>query len=202
MYLSSIRRINSERGKGESMKRRVVMGLAALIGLLVLTGCGPKGNGQGYQTLLESYYGQNIDQFVDAWGPPQSQYDYSDGRRAYTFVRSSYTSGAGYPAIGIGGFIGSGGGWGGGIGFGLPMTSWPQRYYCETTVMTDRKGKIVDYSFRGNACRAEMPGGGAQGRPAVLPDDGPAWATVCGPEAPPDCGPAYPPGWGPAHTPW
>lgn len=184
------------------MKGRIAAGLMALMGFLVLAGCGSKNTVQGYQALLETYYGRHIDQFVSAWGLPQAQHEYSDGRKVYSFVHSSYTSAGAAPLFSFGGYFGGGRRWGGGLGFGLPVVPVVRRNYCETMITTDRQGNITDYSFRGNACRAAIEENGAPVRPAAPPDDGPAWATVCGPDAPPDCGPAYPPGWGPAHSPW
>lgn len=181
------------------MKLRIIIGLVCLAGLLALAGCGPKTDAKAYGALLEGYMGQHIDQLVNVWGPPQSRYDYADGRRMYSFVRISRDYSAGGPLVGFGGGWGSwGGGWG---GVGLSTAGAVQTYSCETRVITDKKGYVTDYSFRGNACNVERGTDGGQA-PARLPDGGPAWATVCGPGSSPDCGPAYPPGWGPAHGPW
>jgi hypothetical protein len=154
------------------MKLQTVIGLIGLAGLLALAGCGPKTDAKAYGAMLETYMGRHIDQLVDAWGPPKSRYDYDDGRRLYSFVRVSREYGpGGGPMFGFGGGWGSGGpGWGGvGISTG---GGGVDTYFCETLLTTDKDGRVIDYSFRGNACDVESGGSGAV-RPARLPGEDP-----------------------------
>ncbi len=133
-----------------------------LLFALVLAGCGPRATESGYRALLEGYRGQHIDQLVNAWGPPQDEYVYADGRRLYSFIRHrrEYVQSV-YPVFGLGFYSGN--------FFGAYYPGfYPNRaeirdYACETRVTTDRKGYITDYNFRGEACRALPP---EQGRPA------------------------------------
>lgn len=143
-----------------------IMLLAALMAMLAASGCGPRATESAYRNMLESYRGQHIDSLVAAWGPAQGRHTFADGRQMYSFVRNrrEYVEPVN-PGIGLGfglgwgfsrhGFIG---------GYYSPDRSRIREYSCETTVTTDRKGRIIDLSYQGNNCRALPPDQGR--RPA------------------------------------
>lgn len=133
--------------------------ISILFGLVILAslaaaGCGPKATVGGYRELLDYYQGEHIDKLVADWGAPKSSYVYADGRKEYLFLREYRQEYAGnvYPSIGFGYHRH----W---SSFGLGGIYYPQtvstRYsFCETRAITDKKGKILEYYFRGDACRA------------------------------------------------
>lgn len=128
--------------------------LLAIVAALFMAGCGPKATVAGYRQELDQYRGRHIDELVADWGAPRGNHSYADGRREYLFSRQSQRSYVepAYPAIGLGlGYhwrhFGIGGVYHGGRQR-VVSTS------CETRVITDRRGKIQEFLFRGEACRA------------------------------------------------
>lgn len=125
--------------------------------LLATSGCAPRATELAYRNMLESYRGQHIDSLVAVWGPAQGRHTFADGRQLYSFVRNrrEYVE-AIDPMLGLGfgvgfhhrGFVG---------GYYAPERSRIREYSCETRVTTDRKGRIIDLDYRGNACRALPP---------------------------------------------
>lgn len=123
--------------------------------LLAASGCAPRATESAYRNMLESYRGQHIDSMVAVWGPAQGHHTFADGRQLYSFVRNrrEYVE-AVDPLLGFGlgfhhrGFIGA---------YYAPERSRIREYSCETRVTTDRKGRIIDLDYRGNACRALPP---------------------------------------------
>lgn len=146
---------------------------AKIIPILVMTvmlaasGCASRATEAAYRDMLDSYRGQHIDSLVADWGPAQGRHTFADGRQMYSFVlnRREYVE----PALGLG--LGLGLGWGshrhGFIGGYYPAhRSRVREESCETKVITDRRGRIIDLSYRGNACRALPPAPPDQGRDA------------------------------------
>jgi len=142
-----------------------ILALLAISSLLLLSACGPKATFEGYRQMMHSYQGQHIDNLVKNWGPPDSQYTMSDGRKLYSFnVRQqeyqAYYDPVFSPGLGLGfggrHFYG---------GYYMNMGGTRIReLYCRTNVITDKKGLIREFSFRGNACRA-LPAQTEAGRP-------------------------------------
>ncbi len=132
--------------------------LIALSLTLCLAGCGPKASFDGYRQMMESWRGRHIDQLVEHWGPPQGQYTFDDGRKMYSFTERWRVEAAPVlvPSVGLGWsrrhFYG---------GYGLGLGGWSgatvREMYCETRVITDRKGLIKEFAFQGNSCRALPP---------------------------------------------
>lgn len=123
--------------------------------ILIAAGCAPRATERAYRDMLEGYQGRHIDSLVAAWGPASGHHTFADGRQMYSFVRNrrTYVEPL-YPAFG----------WGMGFyrrnffgGYYFNDRSIIREYSCETMVTTDRKGRIIDFSYRGNACRAIPP---------------------------------------------
>ncbi len=67
--------------------------LVVLAAALLLGGCtAMKSSAAGYQARLESMRGAHIDEVVMAWGPPDAEFTFEDGRRMYSFVSSRLVS--------------------------------------------------------------------------------------------------------------
>lgn len=137
------------------MSQRMSEGLVVicLAMLLLAGGCGPKATVGGYREVLDYYRGGHIDRLVADWGAPKSSYVYADGRREYLFLkehRQEYADLPFYPSVGFG-YHHRHVGLGGVFSPGRLSSSYS---FCETRVITDRKGNISEYYFRGSACRA------------------------------------------------
>ena len=132
------------------------VGLGLIVAMLLAGGCGPKATVAGYREILEHYRGGHIDQLVADWGAPKGQHVYADGRKEYLFsreYRQDYSEPI-YPSIGFG--LGYGGYRHFGVGGAAfyPRTVSTHYSVCETRVITDKRGKILEYYFRGDACQA------------------------------------------------
>lgn len=130
----------------------IVLG-TLLLSSPVLSGCGPKATIGGYREVLEYYHGGHIDKLVADWGAPKGKHVYADGRQEYLFLkeyRQDYVDTPFYPSIGLGyhhRHFGIGGAF-------YPRTAYNSYSFCETRVVTDKRGNINEYYFRGDACRA------------------------------------------------
>lgn len=149
--------------------KKIMLSLVLLV-LLTAPGCGPRATEAGYRSLMAGYQGQHIDRLAAAWGPADKTHVFADGRRLYSFIRNRKV----YVDAPMSPFFG-GFGWGsyyandfyGGLYFDNSRRR-VREYLCETRVTTDRKGQIIDISYRGNNCRAVPPaaaGRKASGRP-------------------------------------
>lgn len=136
----------------KQIKFNVLLSLVLILPILA-AGCGPKATLGGYRDILEHYRGGHIDTLVAAWGAPDGQHVYVDGRKEYRFLkeyRQEYVDPPFYPGFGVGYYHRH---------FGIGGMYYPNRVSyryssCETRVITDKKGNIQEYYFRGNACRA------------------------------------------------
>ncbi len=132
------------------MKVPLVVVVAAVI---LLGGCASmKSSAAGYQARLEALKGAHIDEVVLAWGPPDGEFTFGDGRRMYAFVSSRLVSAPRMTPgfLGLGRFYGRD-----------AYDNWPpmetRHYFCETRLITGKDGRVIDWNFRGNACRAIPP---------------------------------------------
>ncbi|UQZ88084.1 hypothetical protein C4J81_02195 [Deltaproteobacteria bacterium Smac51] len=132
--------------------KRLLLVVAAVI---LLGGCGGiKATEAGYQARMESLKGVNIDEVVMAWGPPDGEFTFEDGRRMYSFVKTRVvTVQRMAPAFVARRRFGpryDDGDW-------PYMVNEMRRYYCETRLITDSQRRIMEWDFNGNACRAVPP---------------------------------------------
>ncbi len=112
--------------------------------LLLLVACATT------EKAKETWVGAGYDDAVRAWGAPARSGKLADGTEVHTWVSEggpAYRSG---PSIGIGGFGGSRGGVGVGVGASFPIgqgTAVPPAR-CERT-LTFRDGRLVGQSWIG-----------------------------------------------------
>ncbi len=112
-----------------------------LVLCLGLIGCATV---RGYETILNSWIGHDINDLVNKWGYPDS-FIAPDGNKVYVFSNSRsfrrpmYTS-MGYDAFGNATATTTGGG---------TATSW-----CKTYFEVDQNNKIIKWRWEGNSCRA------------------------------------------------
>lgn len=128
--------------------------LIIALSAFLLSGCAAmRANEAGYQARLESMRGAHIDQLVMAWGPPDAEYTFDDGRKMYAFVNSKmYLTPQVRP-----GFVGMGRFYGRHAGDFFDQEMETRHLYCETRFITDKEGRIMEWNFKGNACRAIPP---------------------------------------------
>jgi hypothetical protein len=135
--------------------------IAIIFLVLLMAGCAAQTSESGYRQMLEAYHGRHIDHLVSAWGAPQNVYAYKDGNKEYYFLRTRQGTPVDYAQpfdVGLAGIgLAGGGGRGlmGGIGFNVGRFGQATPVVCETRVITDAKGFITDYKYRGNGCRSK-----------------------------------------------
>lgn len=127
-----------------------------LLFLLILAiGCAGKSSTEaGYQARLEELRGVHIDEVVMAWGPPDGEFTFEDGRKMYAFVDSRQVS---YQHVGPA-TVRMRRVYGPRFYNNYPVHRIETReYFCETRFIADKEGRIQEWNFRGNACKALPP---------------------------------------------
>ena len=129
------------------------IGLVAIL----LVGCATEAK---YRAVLETWIGLPIDRLVSAWGPPHRSFKKQDGRTLYTWsdqrtvmlsggttAQTTYHTGTVYGGNGGKSFSGTSTTY-------VPNPPTPLHLSCQTTFETDRSGKIIHWSYKGNDCRS------------------------------------------------
>lgn len=102
-----------------------------LIALFVLlAGCAS--TGRNYDKTLSSWFGHPITDLIASWGAPTSTTTLPDGSNVYEFVRQE--SSRNITSDGAGGML------------------LNNALECRTTFITDAKGIIQRYVYKGNVC--------------------------------------------------
>ena len=132
---------------------------------LALSACATTAN---YEKALNSWVGADVDSLVMRWGPPASSYALSNGGKVIEYVRQSNVQVGGYTTSvpqttynsGSANIYGTGG-----SAYGTytgTSTTYVQRttpvqnirMTCITRFTVDANGKITNWAWQGNACRA------------------------------------------------
>ncbi|MCC7225826.1 MAG: hypothetical protein IT507_03930 [Burkholderiaceae bacterium] len=126
---------------------RLLGTLATMVSLALLGGCATTA---GYQSMLQTWVGQNEQSLVTGWGAPSAVSE-SPPYRYLTFTRFSgydYTTvgyGYGYGYYGYYGYP-----W---YGYGAPGYTYATPIIC-TTMFALQNGVVVNSSFQGSGCVA------------------------------------------------
>ena len=120
-----------------------IMTLAAA--LLFLGGCASH---EKFVQKYNSWVGQDINTFIRTVGYPDTTYKLPNHNTVYVYSRTRLVS---YPSMGIG-FGGYGYPFGYGIGYSTADVDLKQ---CKLYLEVNKKGKIVNWSSRGNSCVSE-----------------------------------------------
>ena len=153
---------------------------ARVFPLLWLSGCATT---SGYEAVLETWGGDTTDHLVSVWGAPDQVYPLTNGGKVLQYTRSSqvvlpgittyqpvttYTSGD-VTAFGPAGT--ATGSYDGTSTTYVPHTSEPTviPQQCTTRFTADATGRIVQWAWQGNACRAVAPPKRAATQPAPAP---------------------------------
>ena len=113
-------------------------------GLLWLQGCATHAK---FAQHYNSWVGKNIAHFIAQQGYPDRTFTLPNKHKVYVYEESRIVS---YPSMGFG----YGGYYGGGYGVFGYGTDIEQRV-CKLFIETDKKGRIVKWGSRGNACVSE-----------------------------------------------
>jgi hypothetical protein len=117
---------------------------------------GPRPNTANYEKILNLWVGEQIEQLTTAWGYPEKQFIAPNGRKVYVYKQSRIVSRPSYyipgtsdvtfndltntatittsPGVTIGGGV--------------------DEYFCVTWIEINNEGTIVNWSWRGNDCKA------------------------------------------------
>ncbi len=134
------------------MKNSVVI---VMVSVLALSACRTT---EGYRQRLSNYMGASETQLIDAWGVPNDTYDLEGGVKVlqYNQMVQSYTT---TPSYGTSFYSGRRYGHGSGLYHSayVPLSPPPTvvTSSCQTLFKLDRKKRVFDFGFRGNACLAE-----------------------------------------------
>ena len=100
--------------------------LTLTIASALQSGCATTGK---YETVLQSWVGNDVNHLIASWGPPTSEYRMPNGNVMYTYRRD-----AGAVAVPVGNMVYAG------------------RRWCETTFQVDALGVIRSWRWEGNNC--------------------------------------------------
>lgn len=126
----------------------------------------------GYEAVLNTWVGDSTDHLVSVWGVPQQQYRQNNGGTVMQYERlgqivlpgmttyqaqTTYTNGSVSGQTSNGNYIN--GSYDGTSTTYVPHTSEPTviAQHCVTRFTADSGGRITNWSWQGNACRARAP---------------------------------------------
>jgi hypothetical protein len=141
----------------------------------------------GYEAVLQTWMGDSADHLVSSWGPPQQQYHLESGGSVMQYERSgqivlpgtttyqpqtTYTNGTVSATSSTGNYMN--GSYGGTSTTYVPHTSDPVvlAQSCVTRFTTDAGGRIINWSWQGNACRSKAPPKAQQAQTPATPPPG------------------------------
>jgi hypothetical protein len=137
----------------------------------------------GYEAVLNSWVGDTSDHLVSVWGVPQQTFRQNSGGSVLQYERSgqivlpgmttyqaqtTYNSGSVSATSSNGNSVD--GTYNGTSTTYVPHTSAPTviARHCETRFTADASGRITNWNWQGNACKATAPKG-PKGQQAVAP---------------------------------
>jgi hypothetical protein len=138
-------------------------------GIMSIGGCATT---DGYEAILNSWVGDTSDHLVSVWGVPSREYDLGNGGKTLEYARSSqfvipgrtvYRSQTTYDSGSVSASSSTGttasGTYTGTSTTYVPQTTAPTvvDQSCVTRFSTDSMGRIVNWAWEGNACRAAKP---------------------------------------------
>ncbi len=126
--------------------------------LVSLVGCASTEN---YEKILESWIGANADRLIQAWGPPESAYELSDGSKVLqwnsrrTITTGGYASYQPVTTYTSGSYSGAGSYSGTSTTY-VPTTTPVQTYdmQCVTRFTVSRDNIVKSWRWQGNDCTA------------------------------------------------
>lgn len=147
---------------------------------------------QGYEAVLNTWIGDSSDHLVAVWGVPQQSYPTRDGGVILQYQRSgqivlpgvtnyhpvtTYNDGSVYGTTSNG--VQVNGSYNGTSTTYVPQTSGPVviPQACATRFTVDAGGRITNWSWQGNACRAKAPPPGPKAQTVATPPVAPTYRS-------------------------
>jgi len=143
------------------INRGLCMQRIIIVAILLISGCATttdyeKATTANYGKILETWMGSPVDNLVISWGPPQSQYELSDGGKVIEYFNSrsgtigGYTTNQPITTYNSDGSTST---------THVPTTSpsYNVQYHCRTTFDVDKYGTIISWRWEGNSCIAHDP---------------------------------------------
>lgn len=138
--------------KSKAVISKLILISATIFSIILLTSCATT---EQYKKNLNSWHGKNIDKFISHWGFPNKTMKMPNGNNVYIYSMDNVTH---FPQYQTGGYTTVKT-----AGSTTTITQVPSvltgggtyRYKCITWVEFNKKGVIVNTSFRGNACVAQ-----------------------------------------------
>jgi hypothetical protein len=85
--------------------------------------------GNKYEKTLDTWMGHDVNELINAWGPPSSTFDMPDGHKMYTWAFD-----------------------GGAQAFSIGNNAYAVKRGCVTTFTVGASGKVETWRYEGNAC--------------------------------------------------
>jgi hypothetical protein len=142
---------------------------ATILLVMTLSGCATT---EGYQAVLQTWVGDSTDHLVSVWGIPQQEYRQDGGGKVLQYERSgqivlpgtttyqaqtTYNNGSLSAVTANGNTVN--GSYDGTSTTYVPHTSAPTviATQCVTRFTADAAGRITNWAWQGNSCRAVAP---------------------------------------------
>jgi len=93
----------------------------------LLLGCATT---RGYEKILQSWIGHDVNELIQSWGPPANVYKLPNGSTMYTWWFD-----------------------GGTVAMPIGNMAYAVKRYCKTTFVVNQQGIIKSWRWEGNACR-------------------------------------------------
>ena len=129
------------------LKRRKAMRHYSLliIALVTIVGCAGSPTQKGYEQMLQSWQGADINALIAKWGPPSRTDELQNGNKMYTYNKYQTTSGyspRGTPSTTTVNVYGN----------TAPARTTPS---CSVSFTTDSSQRVTAWRYEGNSCRAQ-----------------------------------------------
>ena len=143
------------------------MRLVIIVVSSILAGCAGIATQEGFEHLLRSWEGNDINSLIISWGPPTRVDDLPNGAKIYTYIRTGshttptyitpiYTSPS-YTRINVYGNTAFATTTPGVTSGGQILGGQTYAMSCTVSFSTNRSQKIVTWRYEGNACKAVVP---------------------------------------------
>jgi len=120
-----------------------------IIFTVLLSGCATTA---GYEAVLRSWTGQNINALISSWGYPESSFTAPDGNTVYVYSRGGSMT---MPTQTT--FSGQVSPWGSYSGNSFTTGGQTLNFWCKTFFEVDNNKTIINWRWEGNNCVAMAP---------------------------------------------
>jgi len=93
---------------------------------------------KGFEQVLATWVGNDADNLIPSWGPPDSVYNMSDGQKVLTYTINTGSGGSVVP-------------------IGTTYMYMRRQWYCKVSFMVSSSNRISSWRYEGNSCRSTAP---------------------------------------------